>query len=187
MSVRLPLAAAVVSLAFLPLAPVASAPAAPPAPPPHAVLGTFVRGAEKLTAGTPAALRIATHWATSETATGPWPNVEIEVTMKGGGKEKVVYRGRTDGGGVADARFDVPAWPDGRYSLEVASRAGTRSDRHAHEVHLQPGARLLLESDKPLYQPAQVIHLRAVGLRPQDGKPLAGRDVTFTVADPRGN
>ena len=52
---------------------------------------------------------------------------------------------------------------------------------------LAAGGKLLLESDKPLYQPAQIVHLRAIAMRPTDGKPLSGRDVTFSVSDPRGN
>src|SRR5439155_24651 len=157
MSVRLPFALAAVSLAVLPLAP-AAAPTLPPTPPPHAVLGTYVRGAEKLTAGAPAALRIATHWASSETETGAWPGVDVEVTLKGGGKEKQLWRGRTDGGGVAEARFDVPAWPDGRYSL--------------------PKLKVAVEPDRAWYRPGDTVKLAVEG-RYFFGKAVAGGAVTI--------
>jgi A-macroglobulin TED domain/Alpha-2-macroglobulin family/MG2 domain/A-macroglobulin receptor binding domain/Macroglobulin domain MG3 len=172
----------------LAIRPVASAPTAPPPPPARAALGTFVRGPQHFVAGTPAALRIFTHWAKSETDSGPWPGVAVEVSLRGaGGRDRLVFRGRTDAAGLADARFTVPDWPDGTYTVEILSHAGNRHERHTQEVAIAPSAKVLLESDKPLYQPAQTIHLRAIALRPQDGKPLAARVVTFTVADPRGN
>src|SRR5215831_16934173 len=164
-----------------------SAPAPAPAPPAHAVLGTYVRGPDRLVPGTPAALRIATHWAASESESGPLPGVEIEARLHGHARAAALYHGRSDAAGGADARFQVPVWPAGRYTLTVDARAGARHDSHTHEIELAPGGKLLLESDKPLYQPAQVIHLRALGERLQDGRPLAGEKVVFEVTDPRGN
>jgi hypothetical protein len=166
--------------------PVASAPTAPP-PPPHGVLGVYVRGPDHLLAGTPAALRIAAHWATSEETSGPFPGVDVDVKLAGAGRERALFHGRTDGQGLVDARFTVPDWPDGAYTLTVDARAGARHRTETHEVELAPSAKLLLESDKPLYQPAQTIHLRALAVRPLDGKPLTTGDVTFTLTDPRGN
>jgi A-macroglobulin TED domain/Alpha-2-macroglobulin family/MG2 domain/A-macroglobulin receptor binding domain/Macroglobulin domain MG3 len=187
-----PRALALAALLALPFAAltsdrVASAPAAPPAPPAHAVLGTYVRGPTRLVAGTPAALRVATHWATDEKTSGPFAGVSVEATLAGGGRRATLFRGRTDAAGLADARFQVPAWPEGEYTLEVASDGAGRHDAHAQKIELASSAKVLLESDKPLYQPAQVIHLRAIAVRPQDGRPLASGKLTFEVSDPRGN
>src|SRR5262249_667242 len=111
--------------------PVASAPRQAQ---PHGVLGAFVRGPERAVAGTPAALRIATHWSTSETESGPWSDVAVEVELSGKGRREQLWRGRTDGAGVADARFRVPQWPDGKYTIEVVARAGAKTDRATHEL-----------------------------------------------------
>ena len=46
---------------------------------------------------------------------------------------------------------------------------------------------MLLVSDKPLYQPGQLMHLRALALRSFDLKPAAGADLTFEVEDGKGN
>jgi hypothetical protein len=156
-------------------------------PPPQGVLGAFVRGPDRVVAGTPAALRIATHWASSEKESGPWANVAVEVELSGKGRREVIWRGRTDASGVADARFRVPSWPDGKYTVAVAAHTGTKSDRSLHDIELAPGAKVLLESDKPMYQPGQTIHLRAVAVRPQDGRPLASHALEFEVTDSRGN
>jgi hypothetical protein len=179
-------ALAVLLLGLFGVRPVDSAPPAPP-PTPHGVLGVYVRGPDRLQAGTPAALRIATHFATSETVSGPFQGVEIEVRLSGKDRAQMLFHGRTDTAGLVDARFLVPAWPDGSYTMTVDATAGARHPTETHAVELVPSSRLLLESDKPLYQPAQTIHLRTIGLRPLDGKPLDAGEVTFTLVDPRGN
>jgi len=48
-------------------------------------------------------------------------------------------------------------------------------------------SRLLLTSDKPMYQPGQTMHLRALGLDRFDLKPLSGEHVLFEVMDSKGN
>ena len=180
-------ALSLVVIALAPLEHVASSPTATPAPPPGA-LGTYVRGPTQLTAGTPAALRIATHASTSERASAPLPNVAVEVALESKQRRQVVWRGKTDAAGVADARFSVPSWPEGAYTVRVSARhPDGRHDLHTHEVSLVAGAKLLLESDKPLYQPGQMVHLRALAVRPQDGRPVAAHTATFIVTDPRGN
>jgi uncharacterized protein YfaS (alpha-2-macroglobulin family) len=163
-----------------------SAPTTPP-PPPHGVLGVYVRGPERLLAGTPAAVRIAAHWATSEQSSGPFPGVDIDVRLSDKEHRKALFHGRTDGQGLVDARFTVPDWPDGKYTMTIDAQSGARHRTETHEIELAPSAKLLLESDKPLYQPAQTIHLRALAVRPLDGKPLSSGEVTFTLTDPRGN
>ena len=46
---------------------------------------------------------------------------------------------------------------------------------------------MLLVTDKPLYQPGQLMHLRALALQSFDLKPVAGADLTFEVEDAKGN
>jgi hypothetical protein len=151
-----------------------------------AALGAFVRGPASFVPGTPAALRIATHWSTSPSRSGPLGGVDIEVRMRDNSHEAVLWRGRTGANGAADARFSAPTWPAGRYTLTIQSRSGERHGESSHEVELQPMGKLRLESDKPLYQPSQVIHLRALGLRAQDNRPLAGEKIRFEIHDPKG-
>lgn len=48
------------------------------------------------------------------------------------------------------------------------------------------GSRVMLSTDKPLYQPGQTIHLRSLALG-DDQKPIAGAPVTLEVSDGKGN
>ena len=47
--------------------------------------------------------------------------------------------------------------------------------------------RVLLTTDKPIYQPGQVIHLRALALSAFDLTPAAGQPFEVTIADGKGN
>ena len=47
--------------------------------------------------------------------------------------------------------------------------------------------RVLLTTDKPIYQPGQVIHLRALALGTFDLTPAAGQALEVTIADGKGN
>src|SRR5262249_33069145 len=44
-----------------------------------------------------------------------------------------------------------------------------------------------LTTDKPLYQPGQTIHIRALTLQKPELLPAAGHEVVLTVADSKGN
>lgn len=157
---------------------------------PRGALGIYVRGSRSLTPGTLAALRVATHEATSETESAPLPGVEISVQLSSsaaGGRSAQLFRGITDAVGALDTRYQVPDWPAGKYRLEVRGHIADQKSVQTQEVILEAGARILVQSDKPLYQPGQEVHLRALVMRAQDGRPLGSGRVRFTVEDPRKN
>src|SRR5205807_1332332 len=54
-------------------------------------------------------------------------------------------------------------------------------------VQLRRSWKLMLSSDKPVYQPGQTILIRSLALRRADLKPVAGQEVTFAITDPKGN
>ena len=66
-------------------------------------------------------------------------------------------------------------------------RRRSDSDHVVKKVEVQQPARVLLSSDKPIYQPGQTIHVRSLILNGRTEKPFAGEAVTFEVSDPKGN
>src|SRR5262249_58569004 len=54
-------------------------------------------------------------------------------------------------------------------------------------VQVKSEAKILLVTDKPLYQPGQLMHLRALALRPFDLKPVRKAELVFEVEDAKGN
>ncbi|TVS14396.1 MAG: hypothetical protein EA424_19565, partial [Planctomycetaceae bacterium] len=75
----------------------------------------------------------------------------------------------------------------GRYELRVVAQPHRTPEALTRTVHLRRDWRLMVSTDKPVYQPGQTIHIRALALQRPDLKPLAGNAVVFTVTDPKGN
>jgi hypothetical protein len=50
-----------------------------------------------------------------------------------------------------------------------------------------PGPKILLTSDKPIYQPGQTLHLRTLTLTSSDNKPVAASPVLVEIEDGKGN
>jgi uncharacterized protein YfaS (alpha-2-macroglobulin family) len=69
----------------------------------------------------------------------------------------------------------------------VLATAGGDQEVLRQTVKLKRSWRLMLSTDKPVYQPGQTVHLRGLALRKPDLVPVAGREAVFTVADPKGN
>jgi type II secretory pathway pseudopilin PulG len=93
----------------------------------------------------------------------------------------------TDADGSASPRFDLPDWNDGDYELWVRARLGERDELLTRTVSLRRSWRLMLSTDKPVYQPGQVIRIRSLALRRPDLKPVAGQTIEYSISDPKGN
>ena len=94
----------------------------------------------------------------------------------------------TDAAGMAIVKPHIAAdLPEGEYTL----RARASSDRGESElfrtVTVHRSFRLLITTDKPVYQPGQTIHIRAVGLAAAGLVPIEGREITLEVHDSKGN
>jgi 5-hydroxyisourate hydrolase-like protein (transthyretin family) len=171
---------------------------------------TLVLGQTTLTPGTQAALRVLVREAT----TGQ-PTQGVDVTIKLGKAEqstlaKTVWQGQTDSYGTAQIAFNVPELAELEASkrapglaranlapsaaqqetqavliVEAHSRLGT--SQASQPITIRRSYKLYLSSDKPLYQPGQVIHMRTLALAAADRKPAAGQEVEFVVHDAAGN
>ena len=148
---------------------------------------TVVVAPDVLAPGTDAALRVIVREPASAQ---PIPGAEIDVRLRPqGGREVVLYSGRTDPNGTADVRFGVPdyAQDDVLASLIVTAESGQGRDQVIRQVTVRRSYRAYLTSDKPLYQPGQTIHLRVLALDTAQGLPAAGRTVRLIVQGPDGD
>ena len=150
---------------------------------------TLVLGQTTLTPGTQAALRVLVR--DPDTAQ-PTPNAEVAISLapKGGkspGLASPVWRGRTDKLGTAQVAFTVPDQAEGEAELVVETRSDMGTSTVSHAITIKRSFKLYLSSDKPLYQPGQTIHIRALALGAADSKPAAGQQIEFIVTDAAGN
>ena len=149
-------------------------------------LQTVIRGQSRWLAGGPAALRvIVTDHKTGQPVPGA---VHISIAPT---DDQSIGRIQLFNGPLADgtveARFQVPELKPGRYelSVRVVSRLGV--DDVKRDITIAREAQILLTTDKPLYQPGQTIHLRALALARPSMAPAAGLPVTLEVEDAKGN
>jgi hypothetical protein len=117
------------------------------------------------------------------------PGAPVAVELAGAGRRVQLASLKTGGHGEAAPRFRLPDWPDGSYQLQVTAnpRGADRPETVTRTINLRHSWRLMVSTDKPVYQPGQVIRMRGLALRRPDLRPLAGQPMGFSVTDPRGN
>jgi hypothetical protein len=113
----------------------------------------------------------------------PLAGVPVTVELSGAGQAVELARFSTDAHGSGQPLFQLPDWAAGKYTLRVVAGSETVS----HDVHLQRSWKLMLTSDKPVYQPGQTIQVRALALRTSDLHPVAAQPAVFTLIDPKSN
>ncbi len=94
--------------------------------------------------------------------------------------------GKTDKQGTLSLAFRIKADMRGAYTLVVVS-GSDESDRIEQPVKIVSRSRVMLTTDKPVYQPGQTIHIRALALRPTTMEPVADTKCTIEVDDSKGN
>ena len=143
-----------------------------------------ILGQTALMAGALAAIRII---LTSH-ATGKPIKGDVEISLASlDGKQREAFHFKSDESGSLDARFKTPKWAVGEHNLTVKASSSVGSDVITRKVTLTETSRLMLTSDKPVYQPGQMIHLRTLALDEGDRTALDGKTILFEVEDGRGN
>ncbi|MCP4541998.1 MAG: hypothetical protein GY832_33130 [Chloroflexi bacterium] len=118
----------------------------------------------------------------------PIVNAHVKVSLKpASGRAILLFEGQTDETGSLPVSFHVLADAPAEAQLVVETESDVGNDRVEHPVTIEREYRLLLTSDKPLYQPSQTIHMRALALSTFDLTPARGATVNFLVEDAKGN
>ncbi len=112
--------------------------------------------------------------------------VQVSLRPAAGGTIPL-FEGQTDGTGSLPVQFRVPGDATGQGTLVVQAESAAGKDTVEQVVTIQREYKLLLSSDKPLYQPGQTIHMRALALSSLDQMPAGGATVEFLVEDAKGN
>jgi hypothetical protein len=150
---------------------------------------TALSSGQEFHAGSPAALRCEVHGVKSVTETVPLAGATVAVRLRSADGKKTydLYEGKAGENGVADVQFKMPAVPSGSYKMEVATKSSLGEEKLERDVKVKAEPKVLLVSDKPLYQPGQVMHLRALALNSFDLKPVEKTKLVFEVEDAKGN
>ncbi len=89
-------------------------------------------------------------------------------------------------GAAHAAKLTLPEVPDGDYKLRAAFTTELGAGQIEVALPLYTPARVHVITDRPLYEPGNMIRFRAVILRARDLAPLDGRPGVWTVRDPSG-
>ncbi len=113
-------------------------------------------------------------------------NVQIELLVPDQ-KPRPLFVGRLNRRGTTEAQFHFPAGVVGSYQLRYLVDTQIGSTEFTQPVRLEDKVSILLTTEKPLYQPGQTIHVRALALDRSNHEAAASRKLTFEVEDSRGN
>jgi hypothetical protein len=133
---------------------------------------------------------VARVWATRPDSDKPVPGVSLTASF--GDEDEDTPKGmkaqaRTNSRGEAMLTFHLPEMPgapdDQQVDLEIRGTRGNFRNVLAATLHYWRRAAVLLSTDKPLYQPDQTLHMRALVLDDQR-RAWAKHPLRFVVRDP---
>lgn len=135
-------------------------------------------------AGSTASVRIIT---ADSKAGNPLRDSRVKIELVDGDRSTTLFTGRTDSLGTAQVAFGMPAGSYGSRQLRVSADTVLGSVTANQPIQLERRDRILLTTDKPLYQPGQTIHLRALALDGPTRAAEADQPITLEVEDGKGN
>jgi hypothetical protein len=103
------------------------------------------------------------------------------------GSRTALFSGATDEFGVMTAPVEIGPDVLGSSRMIALMAVDDSTEQVETTVRVTREQRVLVTTDKPVYQPGQRIHVRTLALNRPSLRPAADREVTFEVQDARGN
>ncbi|HQR37873.1 MAG TPA: MG2 domain-containing protein [Blastocatellia bacterium] len=135
-------------------------------------------------AGSQASVRILTLDSRSG---DPLADSDLKVDLVDGDRSTRVFAGRANRFGTVQADFLMPKNSFGARQIKVSAITPLGPVEFAQPIQLVRRDRILLTTDKPLYQPSQTMHLRALSFDGPTRNAVANQNVTLEVEDAKGN
>ncbi len=149
-------------------------------------LGIELIGPTELLTGSRAALRVVvTDHRKRQPVVGALVSIRLSALDTTHTRQLLV--GRTDDKGTLRAGFSIPNVEPGSYDLIVRAQHNDYRDTITQRITLKRTYQVLLTTDKPIYQPGQLMHLRALALRRPNLLAVRSTPLTLEVADAKGN
>ena len=116
------------------------------------------------------------------------PGAEVELKLVSEDGESIGL-GTVNAGSPAESSLpvEIPELAPGQYKLVASAKSRLGTEEVRQTISVLPDARVLLTCDKPLYQPEQTIHLRALALSAATRRPAAKAGIVVEIEDPKGN
>jgi hypothetical protein len=118
-------------------------------------------------------------------------SVRVELVNPVAGSERPeaapLFYGRLNRRGTLQAKLRFPAGLTGKFELRFIAETPIGTAEYTQPIQIAEKASILLTTEKPIYQPGQTIHVRALALDRADHRASGDRPLTFEVEDSRGN
>ncbi len=139
-----------------------------------------ILGQQSYLAGSNAAVRVIATDSRNEMIPG---QSMVRIDLEG----RTLFSGPLNRSGTTEAQFRLPANLTGSHALRYVVDTPIGSTDYTQQIRVEEKASILLTTEKPIYQPAQTIHVRALALERADHGAAASRNLTFEIEDSRGN
>jgi len=143
-----------------------------------------ILGQQSYLAGSRAAVRVITTDSKNAVLSGGTLKIELIESQK---NSRLLFKGSLDRRGTTEAQFQLPAGLVGSFQLRYSVETAIGATEFTQSVRLEDKQSILLTTEKPIYQPGQTIHARALVLNRADHHAVDSRKLIFEVEDSRGN
>ena len=117
----------------------------------------------------------------------PLRDSHIKLDLVNGEAATALFEGKTQTLGTSQVEFTLPAASFGPRSLRVTADTPLGPVTASQPIRVERRNKILLTTDKPLYQPGQTVHVRALALDGPTRAAAAGQPITLEVEDAKGN
>ena len=132
-----------------------------------------ILGQQTYLAGSKAAVRVIVTDGHQQTISG---RGSLRIDLQGQGQERTtLFRGQLNRRNTTEAQFQFPAGLSGNYELHYVADTSIGSTEFTQPIQLFEKVGILLTTEKPIYQPGQTIHARALALDRADHEAVANR------------
>lgn len=135
-------------------------------------------------AGSRASVRVI---AVDSKTGAPLRDSRVRLDLVSGEAATPLFDGKTEALGTAEVGFTLPAAGFGSRSLRVTADTPLGTVTASQPIQVERRNKILLTTDKPLYQPGQTMHVRALALDGPTRAAAAEQPITLEVEDAKGN
>jgi hypothetical protein len=144
-----------------------------------------ILGQKSYLAGSEAVMRILVTDTSNQAIHGKG-SIKIELLIPDRNAE-LLFEGALNRRGTVVAQLHFPVNLTGSYQLHITAQTALGSAESTESVEIKDKVSILLTTEKPIYQPGQTIHVRALALDRSHHAAVSERILTFELEDPRGN
>ncbi|HTZ31685.1 MAG TPA: MG2 domain-containing protein [Methylomirabilota bacterium] len=144
-----------------------------------------ILGQQSYLSGSKAAVRVIVTDTENEAIPG---RSSLRIDFEGPAKaRRTLFSGPLNDRSTTEAQFQFPEGVIGNGELHYVVDTPLGSTEYRQSVHLEDKIGILLTTEKPIYQPGQTIHVRALALNRANHEAVSKRELVFEVEDSRGN